>query len=280
MVMIIKADGKKAPFDRHKAINSCKYAGASTSLAKEVIDIVQQKLEDDMTTSQMKRLIYDELERRESHTAAKYNIRRAIADLDPATHQFEHYIAHLFQYFGYETEWSPVPKPMGYCTDHEIDVFLKKGDELSFVECKHHFSYHRFTGLGVPMRVWARLQDLKEGHDNGRKGSYDFKESFIVTNTKFSEHAIRYSSCKKKNINLKGWNSPKREMSLNDMIEKHKAYPLTMLNLDKHTIFRLFELDVHDIKDFDFIDEDIIKRSGLSTDRIRELKSKVSDIIN
>ncbi len=235
--MIIKADGTKVPFDREKAKRSCENASASSSLAEEIITIVEQNLRDGMTTSEMKKMIYSELDKRESHTAAIYNIRKAIAALDPVTHQFEKYICHLYQYYGYETEWSPVPKPHGLCTDHEVDVLLRKGDEISFVECKHHFSYHRFTGLKVPMRVWARLQDLKDGFEGKKEGSYNFKEAIIVTNTKFSAHAQKYAKCKNKNLELVGWNYPDDNGCLNNLIEKKRAYPLTILNLDTQTAF-------------------------------------------
>ena len=277
--MIIKADGTKVPFDREKAKRSCENASASSSLAEEIITIVEQNLREGMTTSEMKKMIYSELDKRESHTAAIYNIRKAIAALDPVTHQFEKYICHLYQYYGYETEWSPVPKPQGFCTDHEIDVLLKKGDEISFVECKHHFSYHRFTGLKVPMRVWARLQDLKDGFEGKKKGSYNFKEAIIVTNTKFSAHAQQYAECKNKNLELVGWNYPDDNRCLNNLIEQKRAYPLTILNLDTQTVLKLCELGVHDIKDFVYVSPDILARSGLSREKISQLRELVENIV-
>ncbi|MEA3229460.1 MAG: restriction endonuclease [archaeon] len=279
MVMIIKANGIRVAFDRKKARNSCKYAGASTSLAKEIISVVEAQLHDGMTTSDMKDIIYNELEKREGHTAAKYDIRKAIAELDPATHQFEKYIAHLYQYYGYETEWSPIPKPNGLCIDHEIDVLLKKDENLSFIECKHHFRHHRYTGLKVPMRVWARLQDLRAGFEAKKKSSYDIKEAIVVTNTKYSEHAIKYAKCKKKSISLVGWKTPSNDGCLNNLIENKKAYPLTLLKLDANTVFRLCELGVHDIHDFAYVSSDILARSGLSRKDINTFKNLVEKII-
>lgn len=278
--MIVKADGTRTPFDRKKAMHSCERSGASVSLAREIITIVEGKLQDGMTTSEMKKIIYEELDKREEGTAAIYNIRKAIAALDPSTHQFEKYISHLYQCYGYETEWSPVPKPMGLCVDHEIDVFLKKDEKISFVECKHHFSYHRFTGLNVAMRVWARLMDLQKGFAADKKPSYDFENVVIVTNTKFSEHAIKYANCDKKNMSLVGWNHPKDEGSLNYLIEKKKAYPLTILNLDAQTVFKLYELSVHDINDFEYVSSDILLKSGLTMERIKKLKELVGKILD
>ncbi|MCK4927757.1 MAG: hypothetical protein KAS11_04760, partial [Candidatus Aenigmarchaeota archaeon] len=66
MVMIIKADGTKVPFDREKAKRSCENASASSSLAEEIITIVEQNLREGMTTSEMKKMIYSELDKRES----------------------------------------------------------------------------------------------------------------------------------------------------------------------------------------------------------------------
>ncbi|MBW6462427.1 MAG: restriction endonuclease [DPANN group archaeon] len=279
MVMIFKADGTKVMFDKKKAKTSCIRAGASSALAKEIIEILMQKLTDGMTTSDMKHIIYSELDKREEHTAAKYNIKKAIACLDPVMHQFEKYICHLYQYYGYETEWSPIPKPQGFCTDHEIDVMLKKNNEMSFIECKHHVKYHRFTGLDVPMRVWARLQDLQDGFEGDKRGSYDFKEAIIVTNTKFSDHAKKYTLCKNKKLSLVGWNYPESAGSLTNLIEKKKAYPLTILNLDNTTIDKLFDLSVHDIRDFVYVSPDILVNSGLTRDKIKYLCNLVEKII-
>ncbi|NOQ55231.1 MAG: hypothetical protein GQ477_00320, partial [Nanohaloarchaea archaeon] len=94
MVMILKADGTKVKFDKKKAKNSCTRSGASKALANEIINILEHQLKDGMTTLDMKHIIYSELDKREEHTAAKYNIKKAISALDPVVHQFEKYIMH------------------------------------------------------------------------------------------------------------------------------------------------------------------------------------------
>ena len=129
------------------------------------------------------------------------------------------------------------------------------------------------------MRVWARLQDLQDGFAGKKEGSYDFKEAIIVTNTKFSDHATKYTLCKNKNMSLVGWNYPNPEGNLTDLIEKKKAYPLTMLKLDSVTIDKLFDLSVHDIRDFVYVSPDILVNSGLTRDKIKYLRNLVEDII-
>lgn len=245
MVTILKASGKKARFSPGKALRSCLRSGASTRVAEEVVVAVQEKIEEGATTQDVRQLIAEELLARERTAAKRYDLRYALARLRTENHDFEKYVTALFSYHGYRARWSPRPKPLGYCTDHEIDVLLEKDSTLSFVECKHHIHYYRHTGLDVPMRVWARLQDLRDGHRAGKKGSLPFERAMVVTNTKFSRHALEYAACK--GLAMMGWRYP-REGGIENYIESVGAYPVTLLDLSPEETAGLSAQHIIDIK--------------------------------
>ncbi len=243
MVYLIKADGSRQEFDRNKAIQSCMSAGAPRSLAEKIVSRVEEHLRDGMTTREMKELIRKELEKTRHHSSRIYNLREALAVLDPSLHQFEKFVASLFAHYGYVTVWEPRPKPRGSCTDHEIDVMIKKDGVLEFIECKHHYNPHKFTGLKVVMRVWARLEDLRRGYEDGTPGSLPFEACWVVTNGKFSEHAKEYAECR--GVNLLGWNYPPWR-GINHWILDKECYPLSILGLDPPAIEKLYNVGVFD----------------------------------
>ncbi len=276
MVHVIKANGKKEKFSRNKAIHSCLHAGASRDEARRIVNRVEPKLYEGISTTKMKDLIYDELHKFHEPMAQRYNLRKAIADLDPQSHEFERFITRLMSYHGYKTKWSPRPKPEGFCTDHEIDVMIEKNGKLEFIECKHHYKYHVYTGLDVPMRVWARLKDLQDGFAAGKKGTFDFKQAWVVINTKFSEHAIQYAKCKK--MPMLGWKYPAGK-GLEYYIENTKAYPLTMLDVPKFTRVKLLEKDIATVIDLLHAEDHLLAGCGLTSRRISELKAMCSDLM-
>ncbi len=271
MVMIVKANGESVLFDRKKAIYSCSRSGASEEDVEVVLNKVENQLRDGMTTKQIKGIILSELRKLDKHSARRYLLREAVAKMDTCTHQFEMYIANMFKYYGYKTVWEPKPKPMGYCTDHEIDVSIEKDGVLEFIECKHHQSFHRFTGLPVSMIVWAVLEDLEEGYKVRKKNSYPFVHARMITNTKVSMHAIQYANGK--NIKLVGWNYPKGK-GLNDLIEKSGAYPLNLLiGLNNGIVDKLFAKGIYDTMKFQEADDDLIVSCGVPLNKISNLKS-------
>ena len=192
-------------------------------------------------------MIHDELSKREAPTAKLYNLREALSALEPEIHEFEKYVTKLFSYFGYETIWSPKPKPQGFCVEHEIDAVFRNNEKAIFVECKHHVKYHRFTGLAVPMVVCARFEDLQAGYKRGMRNSHEFDRAWIISNTKFSEHAKNYAKCK--NIKLLGWNYP-IDKSLQYYIETSRAYPLTLLDISQGYRLKLLNKNIITVRDF------------------------------
>jgi hypothetical protein len=50
----------------------------------------------------------------------------------------------------------------GKCVSHEIDVLIKKDNELAMVECKFHSAQENKSNVKVPLYVFSRFNDLKE----------------------------------------------------------------------------------------------------------------------
>jgi len=134
--------------------------------------------------------------------------------------EFEWYVARLLELEGYEIEKKDGMTLKGECINHEIDILAKKEDIVYVIECKHHDDIKILTDITATLKHYARYLDVK----------YLFKKSIpmLVTNTKFTPPSIRYSRCK--GMVLLGWNVPKNN-GINSIIEKHKAYPLTMLKI-------------------------------------------------
>lgn len=270
MIFITKYDGRREEFDPEKVRRSCLRSGASNELANEVIEYVTKRIYNGISTKILMKLVYGRLNREEVHIARRYRLKEAIADLGPEGYEFEWYIAHLLRFFGYNTTRSPEPKIQGKLVDHEIDVFAEKVGERAIIECKHHFQSHTYTGLEVPLIQWARFEDI---NNNGLK----ITSAWIITNTKFSDYAIRYSEGK--GIKLIGWNYPFGK-GLERLIEASKAYPMTLLKLPRFLRLNLTEHEITNIQEFLKADRRTLGDSGLSNEKIAELKALSNKLIN
>lgn len=137
--------------------------------------------------------------------------------------EFEAFIRILLVHSGFEVTPSQVLK--GKCGEHEVDAIAKKDGLTYIVEAKHHFSYHALTGLDESRIAWAVLEDVTDAF---KLGLIDLKidRAMIVTNTRYSEHAIQYGACKE--LLQIGWDSP-QDLGVQGMVEKDKLYPLSCL---------------------------------------------------
>jgi len=227
-ILIVKADGSKRKFSYKKLLRSVKRSGANQSLAEQVARSVLKKLPREVTTNQIYDLIYKELKgNRQQSVAQIYSLRKSLSELDPEI--WEKYIAKLFTYYGYRTEWNKIIP--GASVEHQVDVVATKDNKQWLIECKHHYDYHNDTGLGEILRVWARLIDIQDGYKQGTT-KYNFSGAWLVVNTKFSDHAKRYAEARK--LNMTGWRYPE-QYSLERLVQDQAVFPVTILNIDKKT---------------------------------------------
>ncbi len=279
MVYVIKMDGTRAKFEKEKIIRTATRAGASASLAREVADEIASKVYDGITTREILNMVRDLLKRHDPYLAKVYTLKDAINSLNPDVYEFEYYVASLFKILGYHAIRSPEPKPTGKCVEHEIDVVLRKNGQVGIVECKHHHKERTFTGLGVVMRQRARLEDLIEGYLAKRKNSIKPDECWVVTNTKFSEHAIRYARCR--DIKLMSWNYP-RGNSLSDVVNRSRAFPLTLINMPLKYRERLIHLSISNTKELVEAKTDVLANAGMDSKQIRMFRNhaiKVMEVV-
>jgi Holliday junction resolvase-like predicted endonuclease len=195
--------------------------------------------------------------------------------MDPKP-EFETFVQVLLAHSGFDVTPNQILR--GKCVEHEVDAIAKKDGVTYFVEVKHHFSYHALTGLDESRIAQAVLEDVTEGF---MLGMTDLKidRAMIVTNTKYSDHAIQYGTCK--NILQVGWSSP-QYLGLKDMIEKGKLYPLSCLrDLSSETRRKLVNSGIVLIKQL--LDQDkaaIAAKTGLSKELIREITEKAQATTN
>ncbi|MFH1433156.1 MAG: ATP cone domain-containing protein [archaeon] len=278
MVKIVKMNGAVDDFNKQKIVRSCVRAGASMEVCSRIADYVEGKVYEGISSKDILSMIHEQLKVSGNKDAAvRYKLKDAISKLDPEIHEFEFFIMRLLRYDGYDTERSPEPKVQGLCVDHEIDVVARRRKETVIIECKHHYRDHTFTGLDVPMRQWARLDDIVGGYKQGTRNSINATSAWVVTNTNYSEHAVRYSKCK--HVQLLAWNYPYGH-GLNEMIENYRAYPLTLIGLTRNERERLVQNNIFNVLDLLDADEFLLKRIGFDVSRARRLKSLIERLIN
>jgi hypothetical protein len=78
----------------------------------------------------------------------------------------------------------------GKCVSHEIDVLIKKDNELAMVECKFHSARENKSNVKVPLYVFSRFNDLKERKQIVFSKNEIISKCWIVTNNRFTSDAI------------------------------------------------------------------------------------------
>lgn len=210
-ISVTKQSGKREPYYAQKVLDSIVRSKVEPDKAQEILAKVETKLFDGIRTEELYRLVYREIvEEGLKEASTFYQLREAIAQMDSI--DFEHFIGETLASQGYETIWNQIVA--GECVSHQGDVLAKDKDGRVFwVEVKHHFEYHRDTDLGTIVEMWGRLADLKAGLQQGNH-EYGFVNAWLITNTKFSAHALQYAACKK--LRVTGWKNALNDMGQED----------------------------------------------------------------
>lgn len=223
-ILVLKSTGEQEVFEPAKLILSLHKAGASDAEANRICEHIEKELVHGIPTSEIYKHAFEILRQDAKPVAARYSIKRAIADLGPSGFPFEKLIAEIFKAKGYEAVTGQIIQ--GKCVEHEVDVVAWKGEKLSIVEAKFHNDSGIKSDLKVALYIKARFDDLKNGtHEYGGK-LRKITSLQLFTNTKFTDHAIRYAECQ--GLALIGWNYPDKG-NLEDLINECKLHPLTSL---------------------------------------------------
>ena len=191
-MLVTKFNGRKEEFQKEKIINTCVRAGASQDVAQKIANEIEGKAYDGITTKEIYAMIKKLLDSYETIAGRVYTLREAIANLDPMI--FEIFVKRILENYGYICEYNKIIR--GLAVEHQVDIVARtKEQELILVECKRHRNPHRFCGLDTCLQVYARLEDILDGVKNNLN-IYEFNHAWIITNTKFSEHAKQYAKAK------------------------------------------------------------------------------------
>ncbi len=223
MPEIVKGDGSRELFNINKLADSLVRSGADIPLAQKVSESIGGMVRDGMTTSEIYREAYRLLHKQERTTAARYSMRRAILELGPTGFPFEDYVSELMRAKGYTVATRVMVQ--GRCIEHEVDVVMKKDGKTIGAELKFHNEPGYKTDVKIALYVRARFWDIEWGAGD-RKETSPMDQGWLITNTKFTDHAIRYAMCS--GINLLGWDYPDKG-NLDDIIRETKVYPVTVL---------------------------------------------------
>jgi hypothetical protein len=226
-ISITKSDGTREAFDDAKLAASLKKAGATPMAIEQVTDEIEHEMWDGMSTADIYSHAFMLLRKKNHPTAIKYSLRRALFDLGPDGFPFEKFVARIFQLWGYDSITDQTL--MGSCVTHEIDVVAWKEDELAMVEAKFHNELGLRSDVKVTLYVKARFDDLADNvySYGGQSRKLSPNSRWIITNTKFTDQAIKYGECK--GLKLIGWNYPDIN-NLHQIIEQNGLHPLTCLN--------------------------------------------------
>ncbi|MCA9364423.1 MAG: restriction endonuclease [Candidatus Moranbacteria bacterium] len=225
MHIITKTTGDKEQFSQKKLERSLRRAGASKKVAKDIVEKAIQQQEDFRTTQDVHRFALRLLKQKERPVAGRYNLKTAIMDMGPSGYPFEKFVAEIFRAQGYETETNLILK--GRCVNHEIDVLAQNDTEAHIIECKFHNNKGVKSDVKTALYVKARYDDLVEGRKDNPSASGEKKtDMWIVTNTLFTQDALKYAKCS--GVSMMSWGYPGEE-SLARMVDKLKLHPITAL---------------------------------------------------
>jgi predicted nucleic acid-binding protein len=269
-MLVKKADGSLQLFNKEKIVRTCLRMGANKQVAYEVAEKVERRMYDGMSTAKILQMIFQFMRRHRPGVRSLFDLRKGLS-LMVSKPEFEVFVQVLLAHNGFEV--TPNQLLDGRCVKHEVDAIARKNGVTFFVEAKHHANYHTPTGLDESRIARAVLEDVIEGYALG-KGNLKIDRAMIVTNTRYSDHAIQYGKCR--GILQIGWGSP-TGLGLQDMIEGNNLLPLSCLrdlNIDARAKLAnsgivLFE---------QVIEEDtagLARKTGLSQEFIKNIKEKI-----
>jgi hypothetical protein len=304
-LFVKKEDGSFELFDQFKLRDSLIKSGAQDNQADKIVRTVIETFLDEgkrnheekngvtelyCSASQIYERAFALLKDASRVVAARYSLRRSLLEFGPTGFPFEEYVAQLF-----EARWGmnaiTDQVVLGSCVPHEVDVVAwgvrtdnvtgeadnADGEEkLIMAEVKYHHDPASKTDLKVSLYVKARYDDLFGNmFDYGGK-KRPLSEGWLVTNTRFTDTAVTYGSCK--GLKLLSWDYPEEE-NLRTMIEDTMLHPITCLTtLSSGEKRQLLERDIVLAKTlFDKIKE--MEILGFSSKKIEIVLGEVSEII-
>lgn len=270
---VVKYSGDVVDFDSTKLEKSLSKSGATQFVVKSILNEIQSQIYDGIPTKKIYKIAFNLLKERSSSHAARYNLRDAIQLLGPDGFFFEKFIAQLFIAENYKVITNIVLQ--GKCVSHEIDIVVKKMDEIAMIECKFHGGREGVSNVKVPMYILSRFNDLKDKKHIVFTQKDEISKCWIATNNRFTSDAITFGNCV--GLNLLSWDYPHNN-NLKERVDNKKMYPVTCLTtLSKAEKEKLLFLDVILVNEISK-NSNCLKRIGLSNYRIKNVLKEVSEL--
>ena len=268
--MVTKADGSRQQFDRDKIVATCMRMGASRNEAEEIAGKIESRIYDGMPTTKVLQMIFQFIKKFKLQANRLYDLRKGLSLMNSKP-EFEKFVQVLLENIGFEVDPNQILR--GKCIAHEVDAVARKNGVTYFVETKHHYNYHAFTGLDESRIARAVLEDVTEGFNLGLT-ELKVDKAMIVTNTKYSEQAMQYGTCRF--ISQIGWSTP-ANFGLRDIIQEKNLYPLSCIRgLKTEARMQLVDSGIILISQLVAEEtEEIAKRTRLPQEVIRSIKSKI-----
>ncbi len=264
---IIKATGEKTNFEKVKIEKSVLKAGASKILAKNIAKRVESQIQKGSSTEKILNTTLKYLDKK-PEIAARYDLKRAIMSLGPSGFPFEEFLSQVLENYGYKTQTGKNIK--GRMISQEIDIIAEKKLK-HMIEAKYHNSRGIHTDTKVAMYTYARFLDI---NSNPKE---NFENAWLVTNTKCTSNATKYSQ----GVNLKiiGWGYPKKG-NLQELIEKKGLYPITIIpGMSKKVKEKLFSTKIILAKDLaNHKIEDLVEKTNLNKATLEKILEKAKAI--
>jgi hypothetical protein len=202
-VFVINLRGEKEPFSFQKVYQSARNVGASKEVALKIAKEIEKEVFDGISTSRIFNRVFELLLKESPQSAIKFNLRRGMERLGPTGFPFEKFVAKIFEFEGFEVKTNQIIP--GFCVSYEIDFLAKalsafkaplsgaKREDLVYIgECKFRQEPGGRVDLKAALANYARFLDIEKGRFLDSKMKY---KSILVTNTKFTSEAIKYSEC-------------------------------------------------------------------------------------
>lgn len=273
-ITVIKASGETEEFYIKKLVESMMRSGAPEDIAVEIAKNVEHLITPQSTTRQIYRHAKKLLKQYNHVSGMRYALKKAISNLGPSGYPFEKYFARIMTAFGYRTEINRIID--GFCVRHEVDVMAVKGNEHTVVECKYHNDTGKPTDVKVALYVHSRVEDIRRAYKLNESGEI-LREGWLVTNTRFTTDAIKFSECA--GLKIVSWRYP-HNRGLERMIEEKHLYPVTVLpSAKKSTLDALFKNNLIIAQEIaNMHEEEFVKNSGLDAPTARAIKNEADKL--
>lgn len=261
-------------FSDVKLRNSLLGSGASHDVAEEIVSHIKKELIEGISSDRIYKHAFSLLKKNQRPVAAKYSLKRAVAEFGPSGFPFEKFIAEIFRAMGYKAKTGQTLK--GACITHEVDVIAENENEFIFVEAKFHNQVGTKSDAKVPMYVKSRIDDLEKTHYGGLKKQGLRSDPWIITNTKFTRSALEFGACS--GINMVDWSAPKGRC-LRELIEDADLHPVTALTeLSKSEKEALLRQNIVLAKDL-LQKTPVLQAMGIRQFKIDQILKEVIEII-